>query len=259
MGLVKTVYPLKTNKLYDLFNSFGLSCQKFPYKSYLSGSSVLNLYNNESNFSDLDIYIELNVKDSLRKNIILLNYLFKSKYIASDKEFIACYSKLAYCYHKNNNNEYIKNVITLQNDDKQKIDLIFINCNIGKLLSKTFDLDIVKNHIQIPENNNYIVMFNKKAVDEKKATIKFKFFRNYIINNEYRYHSFIVRYNKYTMRGYQINIGYIKISNNILQFMNYIILKYKFKVTEKEFINEIKLNNHINQKYKYNNQKYKYN
>lgn len=224
----------------------------------LSGSTTIKLYNtlinnsieNDSNNSlanDIDIYIDLKKISQLYLNDIIMN-LFTSGYRLSDNRNISSklfleYKKLVIIIHdlyfqrqlncqndvKNNDNKYfslskyIFKVITLENVYyNQKIDIIFMKCGIKNLLLESFDLDIVKNYY----NKDYLYILNTYAIKNKIATITYKHFIDRIINNIYEFNNFIIRYTKYTQRGYKIFIDKNEINltfiNNILKLVQLI-------------------------------------
>lgn len=241
----------------------------FDHKAInLSGSTTIKLYNtlinnsieNESNnllTNDIDIYIDLKKISQLYLNDVIMN-LFTSGYRlfdnrnTSSKLFVE-YRKLLIIIYKlyfkrhlncqnniqNNDNKYfslskyIYKVITLENVySNQKIDIIFMKCGIKNILLESFDLDIVKNYY----NKDYLYILNTDAIKNKIATITYKHFTDRIINNIYEFNNFIIRYIKYTQRGYKIFIDKNEINltciNNILKLVQ---LRYNINLNITSF------------------------
>lgn len=223
----------------------------------LSGSTTLDIYKilkSNSNFdnirfnsNDLDLYIDLcQLSKSYLEEIFM--HLFISGYriinkkntkntknIQLHKEFQSFSNELLYnlynCNILRNNNllennkyfslsKYIYKIVNIENKyTNQKIDIIFIKCNIRKLLDKTFDFDIIKNYYSL----NSLYIFNKDAIDNNIATMTFNHFKFRVLNNMYELNNFIIRYNKYKERGYKIFINENEIKYN---FINKIIKFY---------------------------------
>lgn len=244
----------------------------------LSGSTIINLYNNLINnttcdiaSNDIDIYIDLQNISELYLNDIILR-LFTSGYRLTDnknksskvyleykKLVVILYELFFQRYYDNNASEtnihpeknkyfslakYIYKVITLENIyTNQKIDLIFMKCSIQNLLLKSFDLDIIKNYY----NRGYLYIFNTKAIKNKIATITYTHFTDRIINNIYEFNNFIMRYMKYTQRGYKIFIDDNEINltfiNNIVKLIQ---LRYDVNLNTTSFKDsKIYVVNHI--------------
>lgn len=221
----------------------------------LSGSTVINLYNNLINNTtdiilniDLDIYIDLSAILQNDINTILMD-LFKSGYMINETRGIYTglddYTKykliilhqLNELYSKRsdicdirsieldneyiNLSKYIYHVETYTNMyTNQKIDIIFIKCNIQLLLLESFDYDIVKNYY----NQGYLYIHNKDAIKNKIATMTLEHFNGSRIINYNQFDKFIKRYTKYHQRGYKIFID----SNEIkINFINKLLIVFK--------------------------------
>lgn len=200
----------------------------------ISGSSILQIYNtfilknnDNININDIDIYIQPS-KQYKRK---IENILFKL--VSSGYQFnlyknniSAAYDSLKLKLEKillqkeskciDNNikyfslSEYIYTVITLYNPFINKsIDIIFIRCNIKKLLIKTFDFDILKNYY----NNRKIYIYNTKSILDKKAIMTENHLSNRVFSNIIELYNFTKRYKKYYDRGYNIYIDCNKVPN----------------------------------------------
>ena len=243
-----------SEQLEKLLEIFKLDINYIPIKSYLSGSSAVKLYHRESiaTFNDLDIYIQ---KDITHKEISrLVENLFNGGYVnkISTKKIS---NKLIKALNDDNSNiyqnheyfslnGYINSIISLENQDGKKIDIIIIRYDIESLLLKTFDLDVVKNYIQLVKYNNIVRILNKEAIDTFKATITMKHFTDRILNNIYEFNNFIKRYKKYTSRGYDIFIDntpldkvlFLKIIKIILSSINKNYLRLESKYSKYKLI-----------------------
>lgn len=206
-----------SNDLKNLLKIFYLNIDLMPIKSYLSGSSVVKLYNRESilTFNDLDIYIQKDMNDKEISNLI--TNLTNGGYLLTKKKINNVNRKLHSAANDTNKKisnthdyfslcEHINAIISLENSENKKIDIIIMKHDIESLLIKTFDLDSVKNYIQIVRYNNIIKMINKESIDNFKATITTKHFTDRILNNIYEFNNFVKRYRKYSSRGYDIFI-----------------------------------------------------
>lgn len=193
----------------------------------VSGSSILQIYNtyilknnNNINVNDIDIYIQPS-KQYKRK---IENILFKL--VSSGYQFnlyknniSAAYDSLKLKLEKmilqkeseciDNNikyfslSKYIYTVITFYNPFINKnIDVIFIRCNIRKLLIKTFDFDIIKNYY----NNEKIYIYNVNSILNKTAVMTENHLRNRVFYNLTELYNFTKRHEKYHNRGYNIYI-----------------------------------------------------
>lgn len=152
----------------------------FNYK-YLISDLLNNLYS--KNINKTHINIELNNE-----------YENLSKYIYHVKKYTNMYTN-------------------------QKIDIIFMKCDIQLLLLESFDFDIVKNYY----NKGYLYIYNQDAIQNKIATVTLNHFNNNIIIDSKKLNKFILRYYKYQKRGYRIfiDIYEIKVSfiNKLLKLL----------------------------------------
>ena len=225
---------------FNIFNKKGIS---------LSGSYMLELYNNiykdmdkiDINSNDLDIYIEFH-KLSIYYFEELFMKLFISGYRVVTKKDKSTkihkqYNNIIYDLYnmykpkhcKNCQNcqlsqqnkyfslaKYISKIISLENiHTGQKLDIIFIKCTIRQLLTESFDFDIVKNFVTL----NTVYFYNKDAINNRIATMTSKHFKNRVVDNIYELNNFILRYKKYTNRGFKVFID----NNEIKQvFIDYI-------------------------------------
>ena len=222
---------------FNIFNKKGIS---------LSGSFMLELYNKkypdmdkiDINSNDLDIYIEFHKLSIYYLEELFMN-LFVSGYRVINKKgktikLYKQYNNIIYdlynlykpkycknCQLSQTNkyfslSKYISKIISLENiHSGQKLDIIFIKCTIRQLLTESFDFDIVKNFVTL----NTLYFYNKDAIDNRIATMTSKHFKNRVVNNIYELNNFILRYKKYTNRGFKVFID----NNEIKQvFIDYI-------------------------------------
>ena len=237
---IKKIYKNIFEEDYNnMFNSDGI---------YISGSSIIQMLDetNSDILNDLDIYIDIRYFNiNKAKNILFklfsLNFTIKKK--SGLKEFNKIINKINKLYISGNSNksnisknhayfslaEYITKILTLTNyKNGKKIDLIFIHCGIKKLLLKTFDFDIIKNYYC----KGSIYIHNFEALENKIATISISHFYNRILNNIFEFKNFIIRYQKYSNRGYDIYIGDSLICSNFVNYMTYILLTNIFNKDE---------------------------
>jgi hypothetical protein len=259
---------------FNIFHKKGIS---------LSGSTALELYNNikfreinketnkedilfMKNSNDIDIYLEFNLLSRMYLENLFLK-LFMSGYrlvckkknnkkTTLNKEYNDLIFHLIVLFHykkskhytllENNLyfslSKYIYRIINLENIyTGQKIDLIFIKCSIQKLLKNSFDFDIVKNYYTL----NTLYIFNKDSINNKIATMTFKHFKSRVITNIYELHNFILRYKKYSERGYKIYIDNNEINYNFIDQINKILL-YKFNIIHPNYLsNKIYILNNV--------------
>lgn len=246
---------------FNIFNKRGIS---------LSGSTALELYNNIKfkeinkennqfmiNSNDIDIYLQLDLLSrSYLENFFLRLFMSGYRLVHKQKnnkktklykEYEDLMFQLLVLFHyqqckhysllENNKyfslSQYIYQIINLENIyTGQKIDLIFIKCSIRKLLTNSFDFNIVKNYYTL----NTLYIFNKDAIDNKIATMTLQHFKSRVITNIYELHNFILRYKKYSERGYKIYIDDNEINNTFIDQINKILL-YKFNIIESNYLN----------------------
>lgn len=209
---------------FNIFNKKGIS---------LSGSYILELYNNiyqdmdkiDINSNDMDIYIEFNkisiyYLEELFMKLFISGYRVVTKKDKSTKIYKQ-YNNIVYdlydlyrpkccksCQLSKTNKysslaKYISKIISLENiHSGQKLDIIFIKCTIRQLLTESFDFDIVKNFVTL----NTVHFFNKDAIDNRIATMTSTHFKNRVTSNIYELNNFILRYKKYTNRGFKVYI-----------------------------------------------------
>lgn len=222
---------------FNIFNKKGIS---------LSGSYILELYNNmnkdmnkiDINSNDLDIYIEFHKLsiyyfEELFMNLFVSGYRVVTKKDKSVKIYKQ-YNNIIYDLYDLYKPKYCKNcklsqtnkyfslskylykIISLENiHSGQKLDIIFMKCTIRQLVNESFDFDIVKNFVTL----NTLYFYNKDAIDNRIATMTIKHFKNRVVDNIYELNNFILRYKKYTNRGFKVFID----NNEIKQvFIDYI-------------------------------------
>ncbi len=208
-----------------------------PHNAYLSGSSVLKIIQQKSprNFNDLDIYIQNGLSEYECNNFMteLFNagYLYRTSLAKKQnikKALMNVSDNKEYEVDKNHIyfslKEYIDKIVSLTNSGKQSIDIIIMNKTIEELLENTFDMDIVKNYVKIRDVKLNVKVMNIDAINQKKATITDKHFKERILHNAYEFNNFIKRYMKYS-ENYNIYIGNHFMSKD--KFMN--IVKYIFE------------------------------
>lgn len=225
------------NKLDDL-NLF----LDFINKDYISisGSSILQiiqnkLYTTDGQYTDIDIYIEINnlteekfqhiqnltqflcdfISITPRVKDIYLNDLNKLKHIQYTTNNFAKYnslSKYIKLYHLYKNVHYNKNF---------KIEIIYIKCHIEHLLLNSFDYDIVKNYWK----QYKIYSFNYFAISNKVATMTLKhFIQRIMLGSKKEFTNFLTRFFKYNNRGFTIFIHKTNITKHIINHI--IMIKY---------------------------------
>lgn len=244
-------YDKSGNVYNDLFKSNGI---------YISGSTVINMLNGETECNDLDIYIDIR-KFSINKMKVLMFNLYSSNFSINEHfinkktmyyEYMKIISNLEYLYKlyynnkQANNNiskshsyfslaEYITKIYSLTNyKNGKKIDLIFIHCGIKTLIFKTFDFDINKNYY----SKKKFYIHNFEAIKNKVATITVDHFYKRILNDIFEFKNFIIRYHKYSNRGYKVYIGDSLIHPRIVNYMSYILLINLFTESKNHIYNE---------------------
>lgn len=190
---------------------------------HISGSTALHIYNKfilknniDVNINDIDIYYRYPGKVNHIKKLLfkLVTLGYRSTSHKNDNHILyeMLIRRLEYKWDmiRYNNlrkysslSEYINDVITLKNPlTGISIDIIIINCTIRKLLTKTFDFDIVKNYY----SNNTLYIYNRHSIINKTANMTFYHLKNRIFYNVIELYNFIYRYTKYSNRGYKIYI-----------------------------------------------------
>lgn len=179
-------------------------------KQYTELRLIQNIYNKAKSLYDADNHrANSNCKQYCR---LCIRKRYNAQYQLQSKYFSL--------------SRYIYKIGTLKNIYNNKsIDLIFIKIPINRLLLETFDLDICKNFI----TKNGLYVYNKEAIINKTATITYYHFYNRILNNIHELYNFYKRYEKYTSRGYIINIDHHKIYNIFLINIARLI-KYKYNI-----------------------------
>ena len=256
--LLESELPIHLNKIifnnniecinFNIFNKKGVS---------LSGSFILELYNQiypnndkiNINSNDIDIYIELN-KISLSYLEEFFMKLFISGYRLNQKKNKSTllhkqYNNIVFeLYNLNGQSsqqnkyfslsKYISKVISLENIcSGQKIDIIFTKCTIRKLLKESFDFDIIKNFFTL----NTIHFSNKDAIDNRIATMTSIHFKNRVISNIYELNNFILRYKKYTNRGFKIFIDNNKIHITFInKIINLLLMLFNINISKPNYI-----------------------
>lgn len=243
---------LSRNIKNDDYNIF-LNLINKPYIS-LSGSSILELISNEDwKSNDLDIYISLSKINDIHDLKDLLYYLlsnYENDYTYSTKYsinealelIISTLEKKVYnnitlnpAYTTEILNNYLKFYLDFLNEN-QKIELIFISCDIKTLLLNTFDYDIVKNYW----SENKVYTYNYYNIQNKIACMTLKHFITIILKNEKIFDHFLKRYLKYTKRGYKLFIHKTLLTANLINNI------YNIKYNIKQSVNyELYYKNHI--------------
>lgn len=199
----------------------------------ISGSSILQIIQNECyDNCDIDIYIEINNFDVYKtieisqliiflSNITLIGDNTKKKYISNILNIENMLLRVLNGTNTINQDssafslkEYIKLYQLYENTQmKFKIELMFITDNIEKILHSTFDYDIVKNYWK----QFKLYSLNKFAIQNKIATMSLSHFAiRILLGSQREFNNFIIRYNKYSKRGFKIYINTTHITSHIL-------------------------------------------
>jgi hypothetical protein len=248
---------------FNLFNKKGVS---------LSGSFILELYNRlypditqiNINSNDMDIYIELNkiniyYLEELFMNLFIVGYRLANKTDKStkiSKQYNNIIFELYNLYrpkccpdcellktHKYFSlSKYIHKIISLENIyTGQKLDIIFTKCTIRNLIKESFDFDIIKNFI----TKNTLYFYNKEAIDNRMATMTKKHFTNRVIDNIYELKNFILRYKKYTNRGFKIFIDENEIKITFIEkILKLLHILFNIDINTTNYITSQKYNNY---------------
>lgn len=192
-------------------------------KIHISGSTALHIYNKfilknniDVKINDIDIYCRYSSKqNSIKKLLFKLLALGYQSNSHKNNGHITYEMLIRSLDYKSNDlryeylqkyfslSKYISNVITLKNPLTEiSIDIIIINCTIQKLLTETFDFDIVKNYY----SNNILRICNPHSIINKTANMTLCHLKNRIFYNIIELYNFIYRYTKYSDRGYKIYI-----------------------------------------------------
>lgn len=227
----------------------------FANNTYISGSTVLKIIQRKSlkEFNDLDLYIQNGLSESecdkfiygLEKAGYLYTTSLKKKQSIkkcltnSNSEDFNITQTHAYFSLK----EHIDKIISLENKDKKCVDIIIMNKSIEELLCNTFDLDIVKNYIQIRQDLKVeIKSMNTKAIFIRKATITETHFNNRILHNAYEFNNFIKRFIKYS-KTYDIFIGEYELTHEkFFQIVEFIFKEIKKTSNCIDYSNSYNLN-----------------
>lgn len=141
---------------------------------------------------DVDKLVEL------RKNIHV-----KSKTIY-DKHSNYCLRGHLLDYYKYSHMNMMKN-----------IEIMFISKPIDEFMITTFDLSIVQNYYSMGK----IYCNSLEDIRNKTANISLAHFYNRILYSKYEFNNFLIRYNKYTERGYTIYVGGLKLNTDIVAYI----------------------------------------
>ena len=116
----------------------------------------------------------------------------------------------------------ILNVVQFHNGEID-IDIIFINQDIESYIDKNFDISCVKNYI---DNTYKVKCLYEEDVINKIARINKDRFKNILSSNK-NFDKFLIRYIKYTNRGYSYNIDNLfKLNNDKITYIMYLIITY---------------------------------
>jgi len=207
----------------------------FSNNTYISGSTVLKIIQCKplKEFNDLDLYIQNGLTQSECDKFIYgleqAGYLYKISEKRKQSIINCMTNKNDSEFRVSNTHayfslkEHIDKIISLENKNKKCIDIIIMNKSIEELLFNTFDLDIVKNYIQIKSDLKVeIKSLNTNAIFMRKATITLSHFENRILHNAYEFNNFIKRFMKYS-KCYDIYIGDHELTRDkffqIIEFM----------------------------------------
>ncbi len=227
----------------------------FANNTYISGSTVLKiiLHKNPKEFNDLDLYIQNGLSESECDKFICgleqAGY-FHNTSLKKKQSIKKCLTNSniddfnitpnhAYFSLK----EHIDKIISLESKTKKCVDIIIMNKSIEELLCNTFDLDIVKNYIQIRQDLKVeIKSMNTKAIFMRKATITEAHFNNRILHNAYEFNNFIKRFIKYA-KTYDIFIGEYELTHKkFFQIVEFIFKEIKKILNCVDYSNDYDLN-----------------
>lgn len=207
----------------------------------ISGSTILQIIQNKFyNNSDLDIYIDSRQiinneynQNKLKEFIFFLkdNYFYKNQL---EIELDTIYQILnipennqsnEYVYANISNNiEYVFSLNSKKINTINKIDIIFLQCDIETHLINDYDLNIVKNYWK----NNKIYSLDKESIYNKIAKIDYKKIKNTILlsTNLISFNNTMKRCIKYLKRGFKIFLN--KNVELTLLHCEYLLNLYKF-------------------------------
>ena len=197
----------------------------------VSGSKALQLYNRyilknniEFQNGDIDIYFKIRKTNLMVMKDIILKLLVNGYEYKKYKRVITAYAKFDIDLNKALkrtfdtsetlnvemiNKKYfslathIAAIFKLKNHLTNKnIDIIIIKGNIKHMLIESFDYNIVKNYYC----KGILYILNPTAIINKKATMTSNHFKSRVLFNFHELFNFIIRYTKYTNRGYNIFI-----------------------------------------------------
>ncbi len=214
----------------------------------ISGSTILQIIQNNLYNSDIDIYIEINNLTIAKYNIIidLIKFLYNNNFTHWYRSLDLLLDEVEQVFNNQMNNnidfsigtystlkQYIKYFVRFTNINST-IELIFIKTDIETLITNTFDYDIVKNYWK----NNYIYSFNSISITNKIATMTLNhFIRRILCGANREFTNFINRFAKYTKRGFTIFINKTKITPPIF---NHIIQMYYYNSKINNYYNDVK-------------------
>lgn len=203
----------------------------------ISGSSILQIIKEqEYPKSDLDIYINikyLNKEENMQNINNLVTYLYYNYNNQKIKSLKVIKKNIYWCYHwhhrRDINSEYVclhqylKYYISF-NYYHKKIELIFINSDIERLMLNTFDYDFIKNHW----TNGKIFVHNINSINNQIGIMSLDHLYYRILLNKTEFKNFITRYNKYTNRGFKLFIYKTQINKKMLDYMTDISLNNSY-------------------------------
>lgn len=197
----------------------------------ISGSTILMLLSNQRyDNADIDIYIDVSGDlPSIMKTLDVLysfitdannGYTIQNRNM--DHSLISIMELLQNPYERFMYNpywslrEYIFKVTNYTSRRfSSKIQFIFIRSPIHKMITESFDFDIIKNYYCL----GTIFCYFPRSIQLRKATMTKAHFMNRICSSEYELNRFYERYNKYSRRGYSIYINDLLISRTLFHYL----------------------------------------
>jgi hypothetical protein len=185
----------------ELLHLYGVEkISMFPSKSYISGSTLLKILTSNDKIinNDLDIYIEQCSKEEAKRFVDyfkLGEHTYKSLTEAN-------FEGIDYI----SDTKTTGNGIVHVNKYISGVDLIIINCPIEQYMKESFDFDILMNYMPLDYNIGQVI-YTKLETDftkVKEANISMDCFMKKELSSACAFRKFILRYFKYTDRGYEI-------------------------------------------------------
>ena len=186
------------------------------------------------NFDEEDPFNIKNIKINAR-NTFLERYYDKNNYY--NMRYCKKYNTKIYKYnHLNENisikewdgyalNKHLLDYYKFENKERNKlVEIMFINQDINDFMINTFDLSVIKNYYSMSE----IKVYNLWHIKSKTAVINYRHFYKRILNNNREFENFLIRYQKYKSRGYQIRIENVILTDEIVDKIKDMFLNYKY-------------------------------